>query len=136
MKALNPLPQPVDAKNLAVNKMGNSSSTDLVKDQDKTLGIMKLREFVRKISPLSEEGAGGETESSHLSSWAVAQLSESPMLLPDLKFHDLVFGHELGSGAFSTVKYARRIIKTLTRSLWPEYAVKVRCNLVVPFPLE
>jgi hypothetical protein len=136
MKALNPLPQPVDAKNLAVNKMGNSSSTDLVKGQDKTLGIMKLREFVRKISPLSEEGAGGETESSHLSSWAVAQLSESPMLLPDLKFHDLVFGHELGSGAFSTVKYARRIIKTLTRSLWPEYAVKVRCNLVVPFPLE
>jgi hypothetical protein len=97
---------------------------------------MTLREFVRKISPLPEEGACGETESSHLSSWAVAQLSESPMLLPDLKFHDLVFGHELGSGAFSTVKYARRIIKTLTRSLWPEYAVKVRCNLVVPFPLE
>ena len=46
-------------------------------------------------------------------------------MLYNLKFHDLVFGHELGSGAFSTVKYARHIVKTLTRSSWPEYAVKV-----------
>lgn len=33
------------------------------------------------------------------------------MLLPTLKFHDLVFGQVLGEGAFSTVKYARHITK-------------------------
>jgi hypothetical protein len=37
--------------------------------------------------------------------------SETLSVLPDLKFHDLVFGNELGHGAFSVVKYARRITK-------------------------
>mmetsp|Transcript_22445 Transcript_22445/g.48666 ORF Transcript_22445/g.48666 Transcript_22445/m.48666 type:complete len:1063 (-) Transcript_22445:116-3304(-) len=60
-----------------------------------------------------------------ISSWAKAQMEESPVLLPNLKFHDLVFGQDLGTGAFSTVKYARRIVKTRTRSSWPEYAVKI-----------
>ena len=60
-----------------------------------------------------------------ISSWARAQMEESPVLLPKLKFHDLVFGQDLGTGAFSTVKYARLIVKTRTRSSWPEYAVKV-----------
>ena len=27
------------------------------------------------------------------------------------RFHDLVFGHELGRGSFSTVKYARQILR-------------------------
>lgn len=52
-------------------------------------------------------------------------MAESPTLLPNLKFHDLVFGHELGSGAFGSVKYARLIDKTKSRSYWPEYAVKI-----------
>ncbi len=42
-----------------------------------------------------------------------------------MRFHDLVFGHELGAGAFSTVRYARHIAKGTTRSHWSEYAVKV-----------
>lgn len=41
------------------------------------------------------------------------------------RFHDLVFGHELGSGSFSVVKYARQITKGKSRSQWPEFAVKV-----------
>lgn len=41
------------------------------------------------------------------------------------RFHDLVFGHELGSGSFSVVKYARHITKGKSRSQWPEFAVKV-----------
>ena len=52
-------------------------------------------------------------------------MGESPILLPNLKFHDLVFGGELGKGAFSTVKYAKLIIKGQNQSTWPEYAVKV-----------
>jgi hypothetical protein len=66
--------------------------------------------------PVEEEGA---------SSWSKAQMAETPTLLPNLKFHDLVFGHELGSGAFGSVKYARLIDKSKTRSHWAEYAVKV-----------
>ena len=57
--------------------------------------------------------------------WTVDQLAESPLLLPNLKFHDLVFGQTLGKGAFSTVQYARHIVKHKTRSDWPEYAVKI-----------
>jgi Protein phosphatase 2A regulatory B subunit (B56 family)/Protein kinase domain len=66
--------------------------------------------------PLEDEG---------VSSWSMAQMAETPTLLPTLKFHDLVFGHDLGSGAFGSVRYARLIDKSKTRSQWPEYAVKV-----------
>lgn len=47
------------------------------------------------------------------------------MLLPTLKFHYLVFGQTLGTGAFSTVRYARQIVRSITRLNWPEYAVKI-----------
>ena len=73
--------------------------------------------YMLKIKP-SEESLGA-------SSWSMAQLAETPTLLLHLKFHDLVFGHELGSGAFSVVKYARLIDRSTTRSHWPEYAVKI-----------
>lgn len=53
----------------------------------------------------------------------VQRLHCSPHLLD--RFHDLVFGHELGSGSFSVVKYARHITKGKSRSQWPEFAVKV-----------
>ncbi len=52
--------------------------------------------------------------------------SFTPTLLPSLKFHDLVFGADIGSGAFSVVRYAKRIMGGGSgRSEWPEYAVKV-----------
>lgn len=57
--------------------------------------------------------------------WKTLQAAPTPTLLPSLKFHDLVFGHELGRGSFGTVKYARHIARERTRSEWPEYAVKV-----------
>ena len=47
-----------------------------------------------------------------------------------LKFHDLVFGRELGSGAFSVVRFAKRILRDRPQSRWPVYAVKI----VSPFP--
>jgi serine/threonine protein kinase len=52
-------------------------------------------------------------------------MAETPTLLPSLKFHDLVFGHDLGKGAFGNVKYARQIDKSTTRSHWAEFAVKI-----------
>ena len=81
----------------------------------------EVRTYMEKLKPKG----GGETSNDGISSWAKSQMEESPVLLPNLKFHDLVFGQELGTGAFSTVKYARRIVKDLTRSNWPEYAIKV-----------
>jgi serine/threonine protein kinase len=81
----------------------------------------EVRLYMAKLKPKedSEESIDG------VSNWAKAQMNESPVLLHNLKFHDLVFGQELGTGAFGTVKYARHIDKTKTRSSWPEYAVKV-----------
>lgn len=77
--------------------------------------------YMEKLKPKGdlERSNGG------VSSWARAQMEQSPVLLPSLKFHDLVFGQDLGTGAFSTVKYARRIDRRCTRSSWAEYAVKV-----------
>lgn len=60
-----------------------------------------------------------------IKSWNTTQAAIQPLLLPDLKFHDLVFGQVLGEGAFSVVKYTRHITKGKTQSSWPEYAVKI-----------
>ena len=73
--------------------------------------------YMKKIKPPKEETG--------ISSWSKTQMAESPTLLPTLKFHDLVFGHDLGEGSFGSVRYARLIDRTTTRSRWPEYAVKV-----------
>ena len=78
--------------------------------------LMLLKRFMEKIRP---------AQVSKFSSWALTQLSDTPTLLPNLKFHDLVFGQELGTGAFSTVKYARHIKKSTGRSNWEEFAVKI-----------
>lgn len=57
--------------------------------------------------------------------WLQAQAAPAPTRLPQLRFHDLVFGRDIGEGSFGVVKYARHILKGKTRSEWPEYAVKV-----------
>jgi hypothetical protein len=41
--------------------------------------------------------------------WNDTQAAITVTLLPQLKFHDLVFGHNIGQGTFSTVKYCRHI---------------------------
>jgi serine/threonine protein kinase len=73
--------------------------------------------YMEKIKPL-EENRGA-------SPWSLDQMAETPTLLPTLKFHDLVFGHELGAGSFGSVRYARLIDRSTTRSNWPEFAVKI-----------
>lgn len=43
-----------------------------------------------------------------------------------------MFGHELGSGAFSTVKYAKLIQPGKSAAVWPEYAVKtIKTELIL-----
>jgi serine/threonine protein kinase len=101
---------------------GSESHRENCSHVNKSLTAVDLvRTYMDKLRPKG----GGEESTDGVSSWAKAQMDESPVLLHNLKFHDLVFGQELGSGAFSTVKYARHIVKTLTRSSWPEYAVKI-----------
>jgi serine/threonine protein kinase len=80
-------------------------------------GLDRVLAYMKKIQPPEEEEG--------VSTWSMAQMAETPTLLPKLKFHDLVFGHDLGAGAFGSVKYARLIERTKTRSHWAEYAVKV-----------
>ena len=81
-------------------------------------GLGKVLAYIEELKPIEDEIDG-------TSSWAKIQMAESPTIFPSLKFHDLVFGHDLGSGAFGTVRYARLIDRTKTRSHWPEYAVKI-----------
>lgn len=55
-----------------------------------------------------------------------------------LNMYNIVFlfnNSELGKGAFSTVKYARTILPEKSRSMWPEYAVKVNHALIFPILL-
>ena len=73
--------------------------------------------YMEKIKPPKEDTG--------ISPWSKTQMAESPTLLPTLRFHDLVFGHDLGEGSFGSVQYARLIDRTKTRSHWSEYAVKV-----------
>jgi serine/threonine protein kinase len=48
-----------------------------------------------------------------------------PSTLPSVAYNEFVFGHLLGEGSFSQVRYAKRIVKGCTASQWPEFAVKV-----------
>lgn len=94
----------------------NVSGTNVLDGNDDH-ALTRILEYMEKIKPAAEEGG--------TSSWSKVQMEKTPTLLPSLKFHDLVFGNELGSGAFGTVKYARRIDRSTTRSRWAEYAVKI-----------
>jgi hypothetical protein len=79
-------------------------------------GLERVLHYIARLKPPKHDDGP---------SWHDLHVAPTPTLLPSLKFHDLVFGHSLGSGAFSTVKYARHILKDKTRSQWPEYAVKI-----------
>lgn len=113
----------------SLKRKGSTSSTTSSRldenhsNTDNESSLTRIRKYIEKLKPSTSESEG-ESEDG-ISSWAKAQARESPVLLPDLKFHDLVFGDTLGTGAFSTVKYARQITKGKTRSHWPEFACKV-----------
>ena len=68
-------------------------------------GYQLLCDYIELCLPSSTADEAATT------SWHDAQASPTPTHLPSLRFHELVFGRELGTGAFSTVKYARQIIR-------------------------
>jgi hypothetical protein len=113
----NPVLKETPSSNTRVESRKMESQTD-------SEVMKKVESFIEKLKP-PHSASDGESEDG-VSKWALSQMSESPVLLPDLKFHDLVFGQTLGTGAFSTVRYSRQINKDTTRSHWSEYAVKVR----------
>ncbi|MGK3750865.1 MAG: hypothetical protein ACI8RD_003165 [Bacillariaceae sp.] len=88
-----------------------------IESEDTESKLCPVLAYMKKLKPPKEEEG--------ISSWSKDQMAESPTLLPTLKFHDLVFGHDLGEGSFGSVRYARLIDRTTTRSHWSEYAVKV-----------
>ena len=117
--------QTLTASNDEMKKVNDLKSES---QQNFNKGISLVREYMQKLTPHSNDEDRNiiDHDGNPISSWARAQVMESPVLMPNLKFHDLVFRHEdIGKGAFSTVKYARLILKSKTRSHWPEYAVKV-----------
>ena len=91
-------------------------------NKEDNAGLDHVLHYMDQCKP---QGMDEDADEHAASSWSKSQMEETPTLLPDLKFHDLVFGHELGAGAFGVVKYARLIDRAKTRSFWPEYAVKV-----------
>lgn len=120
MKPAAPPPTALGHKRVApevhLKEIGEEMNADDVEPIPRT-GLEYVLTNMEKIKPPDEEEG--------VSSWSCAQMAETPTYLPHLKFHDLVFGHDLGSGAFGSVKYVRLIEKTKPRSQWPEYAVKV-----------
>ena len=78
-----------------------------------------LEKYLEKLSPSEDLSS----YNAHIYTCPTALLSQ-PVLLPTLAFHDLVFGKVLGEGSFSTVTYARQILKGKPTATWPEYAVK------------
>jgi hypothetical protein len=91
------------------------------------VGIRRVMAYMSECQPSAEDIEDGQRK------WVAAQSASAPTLLPGLQFYDLVFGQELGIGSFSTVKYARQILKQQLssskglkgRSVWPEFAVKI-----------
>ena len=94
---------------------------EVVLSSRKLQGMEALEEFMKLLQP---ETKANETSAP---SWQLALSAETPTMLPDLKFYDLVFGRDLGDGAFSTVRYAR-VVKRGGKtylSQWDEVAVKI-----------
>jgi hypothetical protein len=113
-------PQTVDGDD-SDNELPNTSTNT-------TAGYDKLLAYMQELSPQTDATSAQSSSSSSANTqdWTLVQAASTPTLQPTLKFHDCVFGWELGSGAFSVVRYARYVHdKTLSRSAWPEYAVKV-----------
>lgn len=106
------IPRPAKTKNVSEESLSSSSNRSVdvriveeaedsgdVEMEDHDSGIAspalrKVRSYMERLKPANE----GEKPSDGISTWAKAQMYESPVLLPNLKFHDLVFGQELGTG--------------------------------------
>ena len=63
-----------------------------LQEMEKSLDpISRVRSYMAQLKPKGD----GAISTDGVSSWAKAQMEESPLILPSLKFHDLVFGQGL-----------------------------------------
>ena len=84
-------------------------------------GMARLLRYMERIKPAeAAEAAPSASTREHL--------YEAPRLLPSVIFQELVFGRELGTGSFSTVRYCKHVVRGTSASAWPEYAAKVSCR--------
>jgi hypothetical protein len=103
-----------------------SMKEDTEQESDPSRGLNILRDYMVRLYPQIFAGDGDDANlEAQGKDWCWSQAAATPSLLPNLKFHDLVFGQILGEGAFSIVKYARHITKGKAQSEWPEYGVKI-----------
>ena len=88
-------------------------------------GLARVLRYMESIKPA--EGASSAAPPASVKE----HLTEAPMLLPSIIFQDLVFGGEIGSGSFSTVRYCKHVQRGVAASAWPEYAAKtIRSQLM------
>ncbi len=85
----------------------------------------RLQDYITKCLPQIVDSDDEEGSGIGMRSWTQQLQAAQSAMLPSLKFHDLVFGRELGLGAFGTVKYARHMQRNRPQASWPEYAVKI-----------
>ena len=72
-------------------------------------GLTLVRDYVSRLAPPVDAETGLSAEAAAEAArkaWAAALTAETAAILPDLKFHDLVFGRELGRGAFGVATAA------------------------------
>ena len=90
------LPRPPTKKHISStiespNSPVNNGSAQVCQPRLKEISldpISRVRSYMIQLKPKGD----GANSSDGVSSWAKAQMEESPLILPSLKFHDLVFG--------------------------------------------
>lgn len=106
-----------DSKNFQIENFREQKSEEVETSGN---GINLIMEYIENCLPKgSDDGSEGSKE------WNKLQSAPTPTLLPSMRFHDLVFGKNLGSGSFSSVRYGRQIVREKSRDHWPEFAVKI-----------
>ena len=88
-------------------------------------------ESVRKAEQLMEQLRPADEKQPSEADKALQTQALVPSTLQSVAYKDFVFGHLLGEGSFSQVRYAKRIVKGASASAWPEYAVKVMSKALV-----
>ena len=81
-----------DSKEISIEDSKDTPShSDKSSSSVKNPGYLKLLNFMETVKP---------PKTAKYTPWAMTQVKETPTLLPNLKFHDLVLGQVLGEGAF------------------------------------
>ena len=86
--------------------------------------VRMVFEYMQRIAPSPESLAAHAAPPAYVKE----HLTAAPQLLPSIIFQELVFGRDLGSGSFSTVRYCKHVQRGTSAVSWPEYAAKVLCR--------